>query len=65
MAEPDSKPQSQEQDFEWVVENGKLIKVTKANSNGRKCECCGCSCPCKCDCCKKVCCTFSKRKQGA
>lgn len=61
MAEPENKPQAQEQDHEWIIENGKLVKITNANSNGRKCECCGCNCPCRCDCCKKICCTYTKK----
>jgi len=48
------------QDFEWIVENGKVVKYY--GKGNRKCDCCGCNCPCKCKCCKSVCCTFSKDK---
>ena len=62
MIDPEAEPKSQEQDFEWVIENGQVVK--SYGGNGRKCECCGCNCPCRCECCKKICCTFSKKKEG-
>lgn len=61
MKEPGSSSSTQEESFEWVQEDGKLIKITTENSNGRKCECCGCSCPCDCECCEVICCTVLKR----
>jgi hypothetical protein len=61
MKDPDAKADSQEEAFEWVQEDGKLIKITAKNSNGRECECCHCFCPCECDCCRIICCTVKKR----
>lgn len=61
MSDPDSKSESKEELFEWTQENGKIVKITKDNANGRKCECCGCSCPCSCKCCGSICCTVKKR----
>lgn len=57
MVSPESKSSEGELDYEWVEENGKLVKITQENSNGRKCKCCGCDCPCKCKCCRMVCCS--------
>lgn len=63
MAEPKADSTSQEQDYEWIVENQQIVKYY--GKGNRKCECCGCNCPCKCDCCKNICCTFSdKNKKG-
>jgi len=61
MNDPESKSSSQEEAFEWVQEDGIVFKVTKDNSNGRKCECCHCECPCSCPCCGLICCTVKKR----
>ena len=64
MSPPKPEGKQTEEVFEWTKdEQGKISKVTKANSNGRKCICCGCSCPCKCECCKTICCTV-KRSLG-
>jgi len=56
MENPESKPSSQEEVFEWVEENGQLVKITSKNANGRICGHCGCKCPCSCKCCKWRCC---------
>ena len=61
MEDPESKGESKSEVFEWVQEDGKIFKITKQNSNGRKCKCCGCSCPCDCKCCDIICCTVKKR----
>lgn len=57
---PETEEAKTQQDYEWIVENGKVVKYY--GGGNRKCECCGCNCPCKCKCCKNVCCTFSKNK---
>jgi len=55
MSQP--KPTStQEEVYEWIEEDGVLIKITSKNSNGRKCGHCGCNCPCRCKCCQLRCC---------
>ncbi len=63
MIDPDEKSSQQDQDFEWANVEGKIVKITNLNSNGRKCEGCGCSCPCKCDCCKPICCSAKQMKK--
>ena len=62
MADPEPTKSSQEEKFEWVEENGKLVKITAANSNGRKCGHCGCDCPCDCECCQWRCCKAESNK---
>ncbi len=57
---PETEEAKTQQDYEWIVESGKVVKYY--GGGNRKCECCGCNCPCKCKCCKNVCCTFSKNK---
>lgn len=61
MADPEkATPSTQEETFEWIVEDGKVVKITEKNSKGRMCSCCGCKCPCRCACCKMMCCSFKK-----
>ena len=50
---------TEEELYEWFwdrVQN-KWIKITPANSQGRKCGQCGCSCPCACADCLYQCCS--------
>ena len=58
LQEPRPKPSTldTEQTYEWAEIEGKMVKITAKNSNGRKCLGCGCNCPCKCADCRPVCC---------
>ncbi len=49
----------EEEPYEWAYDapQGKWVKVTAKNSNGRKCGRCGCACPCNCPDCLHHCCS--------
>ena len=54
-----SEAEEGEELYEWYFDRvqNKWIKVTAANSNGRRCERCGCVCPCSCADCLYQCCS--------
>ena len=64
MSPPKPEGKQTEELVEWIQEDGKYIKITKENSNGRKCVCCNHDCPCKCSCCKTLCCSTIKKITG-
>lgn len=57
MMEQPKEDKLQEEVFEWIIEDGKQIKITKDNANGRICAGCLCKCPCRCADCRPFCCS--------
>ncbi len=61
VANPESSEGSGTTDelYEWFFDKiqNKWVKVTQANSKGRRCGNCGCSCPCTCADCLYQCCS--------
>jgi hypothetical protein len=59
MEETPAVVERSEEPYEWFFDKvqNKWIKVTSANSQGRRCGQCGCSCPCECADCLYQCCT--------
>ena len=51
--------ETSEELYEWAYDNvqGKWVRITAKNSNGRRCARCGCSCPCSCPDCLHQCCS--------
>jgi hypothetical protein len=45
--------------YEWAYDSaqGRWLKITAKNSQGRRCGRCGCSCPCTCPDCLHQCCS--------
>jgi hypothetical protein len=52
-------PGTAEEPYEWAYDGaqGKWVKITAKNSNGRRCGHCGCACPCACADCMHQCCS--------
>lgn len=48
----------------WNPATRSWVKITTANSFGRKCAKCGCSCPCKCEDCREGCCSYNHTHGG-
>src|SRR5579862_2904090 len=55
---PMQDSETTEELYEWAYDNvqNKWVKITAANSQGRKCGPCGCACPCRCSDCLFQCC---------